>query len=88
MELDGKGKAITLKSKGDIKIKAGGKVIIAGGKGVVMKGKDIVIKSDMNTKIKGGMKVSINGGVGVISRVLGRYPSKEQSPPSANSDGL
>ena len=33
VELDGKGKAITLKSAGDIKIKAGGKVIIAGAVG-------------------------------------------------------
>ena len=65
VELDGKGKAITLKSAGDIKIKAGGKVIIAGAKGVDIKGKDVIIKSDMNTKIKGGMKVAIEGGVGV-----------------------
>ncbi len=65
VELDGKGKAITLNSDGDIKIKAGGKVIIAGTKGVDIKGKDVMIKSDMNTKIKGGMKVAIEGGVGV-----------------------
>ena len=65
VEMDGKGKSITLKADGDIKINAMGKVIIAGMKGIDMKGKDVVIKSDMNTKIKGGMKVAIEGGVGV-----------------------
>lgn len=76
VELDGKGKSISLKSDGDIKIKAGGKVIIAGTKGVDIKGKDVIIKSDMNTKIKGGMKVAIEGGVGVDIKGAGKVSVK------------
>ena len=76
VELDGKKKAITLKSDGDIKLSAGGKVIIAGTKGVDVKGKDVIIKSDMNTKIKGGMKVAIEGGVGVDIKGAGKVSVK------------
>ena len=76
IEMDGKGKSITLKADGDIEIKAGGKVIIAGMKGVDIKGKDISIKSDMNTKIKGGMKVAIEGGVGVDIKGAGKVSVK------------
>jgi uncharacterized protein involved in type VI secretion and phage assembly len=65
IEMDGKGKAITLKSDGDISIKAGGKLTLAGTKGIDIKGKEISMKSDMDTKIKGGMKVAIEGGVAV-----------------------
>ena len=64
IEMDGKKKAITIKSDDKIVIDAK-TVSIAGSMGIDVKGKDVSIKSDMNTKIKGGMKVAIEGGVGV-----------------------
>ena len=64
VEMDGKKKAITIKSDDKIVIDAK-TVSIAGSMGIEVEGKEVSIKSDMNTKIKGGMKVAIEGGVGV-----------------------
>ena len=64
VEMDGKKKAITIKSDDKIVIDAK-TVSIAGSMGIEVEGKEVSIKSDMDTKIKGGMKVAIEGGVGV-----------------------
>lgn len=64
VEMDGKGKCITIKSDDKIVLDAKN-VHIKGSFLVDVKGKDIKIKADMNTKIDGGIKVAIKGGAQV-----------------------
>lgn len=63
IEMDGKGKAITIKSDGDLKIDAK-KIDVKGADGISMKGKEFKVKTDAALELKAGAAGLFQTGAG------------------------